>query len=116
MSPTCASAGAIRISTLPTILARPESTRCPSDAATDLAAVSRFSNFDLGVAKHFPIRENLQLEFRADAYNVFNHVNFNFPGVVGNVGTADITDPTQFGVITTAAPSRQMQFALRLDF
>jgi Carboxypeptidase regulatory-like domain len=75
-----------------------------------------YSNLNLGVAKHFPIRENMQLEFRADAYNAFNHVNFNLPGVVGNVGTADITDPTQFGVITTAAPSRQMQFALRLDF
>jgi hypothetical protein len=47
---------------------------------------------------------------------VFNHVNFNLPGTVGDVGTADITNPSQFGVITTAAASRQMQFALRLDF
>jgi hypothetical protein len=76
----------------------------------------RYSNLDLGVAKHFPVRENMAVEFRADAYNLFNHVNFDLPGAVGNVGTADITNPTQFGVITIAAPSRQMQFALRFDF
>lgn len=75
-----------------------------------------FSNLDFGVSKLFPIREQMVVEFRADAYNVFNHVNFNLPGGGGTTGTADITDPTQFGVITSAADSRQMQFALRLDF
>ena len=76
----------------------------------------RYSNVDLGLAKHFPIKEKFNLEFRADAFNVFNHTNFNLPGLAGNRGTADITNPSQFGVITSTADSRQMQFALRLDF
>jgi hypothetical protein len=71
-----------------------------------------FINLDLGIAKRFRIREKVNLEFRADAYNAFNHTNFNLP----STGTADITDPSTFGVITSAAASRQMQFALRLDF
>ena len=75
-----------------------------------------FSNTDLGLAKHFRIGERLVAEFRADAYNVFNHVNFDMPGPAGSKGTADITDPSGFGVITGADASRQMQFALRLDF
>ena len=76
----------------------------------------RYSNVDLGLAKHFPIKDKFNLEFRADAFNVFNHTNFNLPGLAGNRGTADITNPSQFGVITSTADSRQMQFALRLDF
>ena len=75
-----------------------------------------YTNLDLGVAKHFSIGERYVVEFRADAYNVFNHVNFGLPGTGGSGGTADITDPSSFGVINTAAAPRQVQFALRLDF
>ncbi|HVO80276.1 MAG TPA: carboxypeptidase regulatory-like domain-containing protein [Terriglobales bacterium] len=78
----------------------------------------RFSNLDLAFSKHFPIRERLALEFRAEAYNLFNHPNFGLPGVLNSsVGTADITNPSQFGVITTTASDpREWQFALRFDF
>jgi hypothetical protein len=76
----------------------------------------RFSNLNLGLAKHFSIREGLTMTFRADAFNVLNHPNFDLPGLAGNRGTADITNPGQFGVITGTDASRQMQFALRLDF
>jgi hypothetical protein len=75
-----------------------------------------YANLDLGVAKHFPINERFVVEFRADAFNVFNHVNFGIPSTPSATGVADITDPSSFGNITTAAAPRQMQFALRLDF
>jgi hypothetical protein len=77
-----------------------------------------FTQFDMGLAKHFPIGEKYVVEFRADAFNVFNHVNFGLPaaGGGGTGGTADITAPGSFGVITSAGAPRQMQFALRLDF
>jgi hypothetical protein len=75
-----------------------------------------FVNLDLGLAKHFPIGEKFVVEFRADAYNVFNHVNFGLPGTGGSGGTADITDPSSFGILNTDGNPRQMQFALRLDF
>jgi hypothetical protein len=56
------------------------------------------------------------LEFRAEAYNVFNHPSFGLPGG-GFGGTADISNPSTFGFIsTTASGARVMQFALRLDF
>ncbi len=72
----------------------------------------RFSNTDLSLNKHFPIRENLGLEFRAEAYNAFNHVNYALP--IGSV--ADINNPSIFGVINSDAGPRVMQFSLRLDF
>ena len=64
-----------------------------------------FSDTDLGLAKHFQIGERL-VEFRADAFNVFNHLNFDLPGPAGSRGTADIADPSSFGVITGTAASR----------
>jgi len=77
-----------------------------------------YSDFDMGLVKHFPIKEQLHMEFRADAFNVFNHVNFELPG---SSGTADITSPSTFGVISQDYGSqiggfRVLQLALRLDF
>jgi len=71
-----------------------------------------FSNLDVTVLKNFPlVGERYRLQFRADAYNVFNHTNFGLPDPNLNDGT--------FGVLSSQAglePSRVMQFALRFDF
>lgn len=52
----------------------------------------------------------------AEAYTVFNHASFGLPG--GRFGgTADITDPSTFGFIsTTTSTAEFLQFALRFDF
>jgi outer membrane receptor protein involved in Fe transport len=81
-------------------------------ASRDNLRGPHFWNVDLSLNKHFPIRERMQLEFRAEAYNLFNHANFDLPGL----GTADITNPGQFGVITGTADPRVMQLSLRLEF
>ena len=46
-------------------------------------------NFDMAFAKHFRITEAGQLEFRAEAFNIFNHTEFRIydpdnPGSTGN--------------------------------
>lgn len=46
-------------------------------------------NFDLSLLKHFKLSESSQLEFRAEAFNVFNHTEFRVydpdnPGSSGN--------------------------------
>jgi hypothetical protein len=48
----------------------------------------RSSNTDLSLNKHFQLHENYELEFRAEAYNAFNRVNFSLP--IGSV--ADINN------------------------
>lgn len=72
-----------------------------------------FSNMDLAVAKNFPIAgEKYKLQFRAEAYNLFNHPNFA-------LYDPTINSPSTFGTITSLAgseASRVMQFALRFDF
>ena len=69
------------------------------------------ADLDLGLHRVFrlPMREGSRLEFRAEAFNLFNHPHFDVPG--STIGTAAA------GVIAaTAIPNRQFQFGLRLVF
>jgi hypothetical protein len=64
---------------------------------------------DLGLHKAFPLpKEGWSLEFRAEFFNLTNHTNFGTPE--GNRSS------NNFGTITSTAPPRQVQFALRLGF
>jgi hypothetical protein len=64
------------------------------------------ANWDIGLQKWFNYREILKLQFRAEMFNAFNHVNFYGPD--GN-----LTDST-FGVISASLPPRDIQFGLKL--
>ena len=68
-------------------------------------------NLDLSVRRVFPLRlENTNLEFKAEAFNLFNNVNFGQPA-------ANLASPTTFGVIsTTVSNPRILQRALKLRF
>jgi len=65
--------------------------------------------WDFSLSKKFAITEGVNMSFRAEAFNAFNHVNFSTP--VNNP-----TD-TNFGRITgTQSSARSWQFALKLTF
>jgi len=66
--------------------------------------------FDVSLAKHTSIKENVGVEFRWDVFNAFNNVNFATPG-------NDLQDTTDFGrILNTIGGPRVMQFGLRLVF
>jgi hypothetical protein len=74
-----------------------------------------FEDVDLSAAKDTKITERVSLQFRAEAFNLFNHPNFAQPQ--NNVAVAT------FGQITATrtvrgdlGSSRQIQFALKLLF
>ncbi|WP_052313286.1 TonB-dependent receptor [Terriglobus roseus] len=67
-----------------------------------------FYQDDIGISKNFPVVERVNVLFRAEAFNLFNHSNFTAPD--GNISNAT------FGVITSTYPPRQMQFALKVQF
>ena len=78
----------------------------------------RFVNTDFSVIKNFPFsfREGMNLQFRAEFFNLFNHPQFFMTGV-GDSGMQDINTPSTFGVINnTVNNPRLVQFALRLAF
>ena len=64
--------------------------------------------FDCSLQKDIPLREAIKLQFRAGAYNLFNHANFSIPS--RTAFTAN------FGRISSAQDSRQLQLALKLTF
>lgn len=78
-------------------------------AQRNLARSYAFFQTDLGLHKAFPLwREGSNLDFRAEAFNVLNKVNYQAPD--GN-----FTNST-FGSITSAYPARQLQLAAKLIF
>jgi len=44
-------------------------------------------NLDLVVSKSFPIRENVNLEFRAEGFNIFNHHNLFLQQALNDVSS-----------------------------
>jgi hypothetical protein len=46
------------------------------------------TNFDMGLFKHFPVGEQRAFEFRAEAFNVFNHTQFLPLGGLNSSGNA----------------------------
>jgi len=47
---------------------------------SDLRA-PRYNNWDMGIQKFFPIKENIRLQFRVDFFNAFNHPQFYAPNM-----------------------------------
>jgi hypothetical protein len=78
-----------------------------------------FYNTDFSIIKRTKIA-GTTLEFRAEAFNVFNHPNLGNPPVAGRTATVG---STSFGIITStrlptgdSGSARQLQFALKLLF
>jgi hypothetical protein len=81
---------------------------------------------NVGVTRIFKIRERMSLQFRAEAFNIPNHVNYGPPnGLSGNgtaTSTAGFITPTAalnnplFGKILSADDPRILQGALKLVF
>jgi hypothetical protein len=67
-----------------------------------------FKEVDLGLSKDTKVRERLTIQFRADAFNLFNRVNLFNPD--GNLGS-----PT-FGRSTAAFAPRVIQLGLKILF
>lgn len=94
-------------------------------------------NFDTALQKNFPLREGLDMEFRAEAFNVFNHTQFRIfnptlgnqaqntvscyggpvanYSAVGGDGTDCLTGSSFLHPVDAHRP-RTIQFALKLAF
>jgi len=68
-------------------------------------------NYDMAAAKNLRLTESKSLLFRVEAFNLFNHAQFNGPGAVdGDIGSS------AFGNVVSAAPPRILQGALKFSF
>ena len=68
--------------------------------------------WDFSLQKNTAIRETLNLQFRAEFFNLLNRANFNTPNAV--VFTPSGVSPTAGLITSTSTTSRQIQFGLKL--
>lgn len=71
----------------------------------------RLKVWDLSLLKNVPVREKWRVEFRAEFFNTFNHVNFLPP----EGANADFGRP-QFGTLTDSERARVIQFGLKFHY
>jgi hypothetical protein len=90
--------------TLPTNVAQPY-----GNAGRNSFRDNPFYQTNAGLHKSFPLwSESSNLDFRCEAFNLFNNVNYQAPDSNRSDGA--------FGSITTYFPPRQLQLALKLNF
>jgi hypothetical protein len=85
------------------------------DAGRNILTGPGFADVDLSIAKDTKIRERVSLQFRSEAFNLFNHPNFGQPQnnlAVPSFGQITATRTTRGDL----GSSRQIQLALKLLF
>ena len=82
----------------------------------DTLAGPGLTELDISAIKNTAVTEHVNLQFRAEFFNVLNHANFSTPNPVVYT-SATATPATTAGLITaTSTTSRQIQFGLKLLF
>jgi Carboxypeptidase regulatory-like domain/TonB-dependent Receptor Plug Domain len=80
----------------------------------------RFFQLDLALAKTTQVKENISLEFRGEAFNLFNHPTFGIPGQFLFSGVDQngngIPNPSAGRITNTVSSARQLQFAFKVRF
>jgi len=83
----------------------------PGNAPRRFFSGPGLDNYDMALLKNLSLTESKALQFRMEAFNVFNHAQFYGPAAVdGNI------NGSTFGQVVNAAPPRVLQFALKLSF
>jgi hypothetical protein len=70
------------------------------------------ATWDFSALKDTQITERLNIQFRAEIFNLLNRANFNLPNAV--VFTPSGLSPTAGAITSTSTTSRQVQFGLKL--
>jgi len=67
-------------------------------------------NIDFSLSRNIRATERINVQFRAETFNILNHANFGLP-------LHDASSPGTFGVVTqTSTDSRKIQFGLKVVF
>jgi len=83
----------------------------PGDAKRRFFYGPGLDNYDMALLKNVHLTESKSLQFRIEAFNIFNHAQFFGPqSVDGNI------DSSTFGDVVSAQPPRLVQLAAKFNF
>jgi len=77
------------------------------------------ATLDFSALKDTRLTERINLQLRAELFNLLNRANFNTPNLITfapgpTAGAAGVISPTAGAVTSTSTTSRQIQFGLKL--
>ena len=85
------------------------------DAGRNILNLPRRTNYDMGLFKQIPVHEDMHFEFRAEAFNVFNHTQWSAVNNTACYGEAACSTST-FLTATGAHNPRILQLAGKFIF
>jgi hypothetical protein len=95
----------------------------PGTAGRNILDAAGYKNFDFSILKDTKIRESLNVQLRAEFFNIFNFANFGYPNgqfvPAGFISSAPAGAPNvnpSFGTIFNAKAPRIIQFGVKLIF
>lgn len=86
------------------------------NAGRDVLGGPGQTNVDLSLSRRIPLKERLNLQFRAEFFNILNHTNFNAPNPIVFTAATGGASPTAGVITSTTTTSRQIQFGLKLQW
>lgn len=99
-------------------IAQPNNSGFYGDSRRDTLIGPGLATWDFSVMKNVTIREGLNLQFRAEMFNLLNRANFNTPNLILAVlppgATTPQANPDAGAITSTSTTARQVQFGLKL--
>ena len=101
-------------------IAPPNNSGLFGNVARDAYSGPGLATWDLSVTKQTSLRERLNLQLRAELFNLLNRANFNTPNLITHVllpppnQTTPVLSPAAGTITSTSTASRQIQFGLKL--
>jgi hypothetical protein len=87
---------------------------CVGDLGRNTFVGPAFTSWDTSLFKKIRVTERVGMEFRAEAFNVLNHTNFQLPGA--RFATNNNINHNSFGKAAGTFNPRKMQLGLKVSF
>lgn len=99
-------------------IAQPNNSGFYGDSRRDTLIGPGLATWDFSVMKHIVLHERINLQFRAEMFNLLNRANFNTPNLILAVlppgSVIPQSNPDAGAITSTSTTSRQVQFGLKL--
>jgi hypothetical protein len=89
------------------------------DSGRNIIRGPGINNWDMGIGKDFKFTERVAFQFRAEAFNLFNHAQYGYdPSTSTSIGAPVGNNPNNpgYGTVLAARPGRILQFGGKLTF